>query len=205
MARLHGRESKNWDIRGNLFLQGTKITASGTEINIMDGVVATAAEINILDGVVATAAEINRACDDSSRIVNNTSATLALTAASHDKKIITMNIAATTAVTLPEATGAGVKFTLVYLTTATGDHTITTADTTNAYYVGSAYLEDTTTELVGTFFPAATDDIITMNGSTTGGLIGQVVELTDVATDKWLVRMVAGNASATPATPFSGT
>jgi hypothetical protein len=40
-------------------LGGIAITATGTEINILDGVTATAAEINILDGVTATAAEIN--------------------------------------------------------------------------------------------------------------------------------------------------
>jgi hypothetical protein len=40
-------------------LGGVAITATGTEINILDGVTATAAEINILDGVTATAAEIN--------------------------------------------------------------------------------------------------------------------------------------------------
>jgi hypothetical protein len=40
-------------------LGGIAITATGTEINILDGVTATAAEINILDGVTATAAELN--------------------------------------------------------------------------------------------------------------------------------------------------
>jgi hypothetical protein len=40
-------------------LGGIAITATGTEINILDGVTATAAEINILDGVTATATEIN--------------------------------------------------------------------------------------------------------------------------------------------------
>jgi hypothetical protein len=35
------------------------VTATGTEINLLDGVTATTAELNILDGVTATAAEIN--------------------------------------------------------------------------------------------------------------------------------------------------
>ena len=40
-------------------LNGTTITATAAELNILDGVTSTAAELNILDGVTATAAEIN--------------------------------------------------------------------------------------------------------------------------------------------------
>ena len=42
-----------------LTLGSTAITATGAEINILDGVTATAAELNILDGVTSTAAELN--------------------------------------------------------------------------------------------------------------------------------------------------
>ena len=42
-----------------LTLGSTAITATGAEINILDGVTATAAELNILDGVTATTAELN--------------------------------------------------------------------------------------------------------------------------------------------------
>ena len=38
---------------------GTAITATATELNIMDGVTATASELNIMDGVTATTAELN--------------------------------------------------------------------------------------------------------------------------------------------------
>ena len=38
---------------------GTAITATAAELNIMDGVTSTAAELNILDGVTATASELN--------------------------------------------------------------------------------------------------------------------------------------------------
>ena len=44
---------------GNLNYAGTAITATGAELNIMDGVTSTAAELNIMDGVTTTAAEIN--------------------------------------------------------------------------------------------------------------------------------------------------
>ena len=44
---------------GSLILAGTAVTATGAELNIMDGVTATTAELNIMDGVTATTAELN--------------------------------------------------------------------------------------------------------------------------------------------------
>ena len=43
----------------SLSINGTAITATAAELNILDGVTATAAELNILDGVTSTAAELN--------------------------------------------------------------------------------------------------------------------------------------------------
>lgn len=42
-----------------LVLDGTAVTSTAAELNILDGVTATASELNILDGVTATASEIN--------------------------------------------------------------------------------------------------------------------------------------------------
>ena len=42
-----------------LSINGTAVTSTAAELNILDGVTSTAAELNILDGVTATAAEIN--------------------------------------------------------------------------------------------------------------------------------------------------
>ena len=44
---------------GSLILAGTAVTATGAELNIMDGVTASTAELNIMDGVTATTAELN--------------------------------------------------------------------------------------------------------------------------------------------------
>jgi cytoskeletal protein CcmA (bactofilin family) len=62
-----GSSSKEWKdiyIDGVAYLDainfnGTAITATAAELNIMDGVTSTAAELNILDGVTSTAAELN--------------------------------------------------------------------------------------------------------------------------------------------------
>ena len=42
-----------------LSINGTTVTSTAAELNILDGVTSTAAELNILDGVTATASELN--------------------------------------------------------------------------------------------------------------------------------------------------
>jgi cytoskeletal protein CcmA (bactofilin family) len=62
-----GSSSQEWKdlyIDGVAYLDGinfngTAITATAAELNILDGVTSTAAELNILDGVTSTAAELN--------------------------------------------------------------------------------------------------------------------------------------------------
>ena len=44
---------------GKLAINGTAITSTAAELNILDGVTSTAAELNILDGVTSTTAELN--------------------------------------------------------------------------------------------------------------------------------------------------
>ena len=54
----------NADINGTLetdalSINGTTVTSTAAELNILDGVTATASELNILDGVTSTASELN--------------------------------------------------------------------------------------------------------------------------------------------------
>ena len=56
--------SGNVDVDGTLetdalSINGTAVTSTATELNILDGVTSTTAELNILDGVTSTAAELN--------------------------------------------------------------------------------------------------------------------------------------------------
>ena len=44
---------------GKLAINGTAITSTAAELNILDGVTATASELNLIDGVTATTAELN--------------------------------------------------------------------------------------------------------------------------------------------------
>ena len=56
--------------------------------------------------------------------------------------------------------------------------------------------------VVVVFETAADSDTITLNGTTTGGLVGADVELIDIAADTWFVN-VRTAATGTEATPFS--
>lgn len=47
------------DVINSLKIDGTAVTSTAAELNILDGVTSTAAELNILDGVTSTAAELN--------------------------------------------------------------------------------------------------------------------------------------------------
>jgi len=128
-----------------------------------------------------------------------TAATLAVTADAYNGQTINLSRAAGIVVTLPAATGTNAVYKFV----------VTTAVTTNNYIIQVANATDTmnglasvagTTGSVFSTLPAS--DTITMNGTTTGGLIGSYVEVTDVATGEFFVTS-ALVGSGTPATPFS--
>lgn len=173
-----------------LLIQGTEVTA-------------TAAELNTVDGVLATAAEINRAADVSTRIVDVTAATLAVTEAAHDSKVVTLNRAASQAVTLPAATGSGMKLLFIIGTTVTTPST-TIKVTGNDTMTGAALAAQDAADTAVMFETAADSDTITLNGTTTGGIKGDSIELIDIATDLWWVR-VRTSATGIEATPFSAT
>lgn len=154
--------------------------------------------------VLATAAELNRAADVSTRVVDVTASTLSATVASHDSKVVTLNRAAGIAVTLPAASGSGAVFRFVLGTTVTSNSTTIKVANASDVMTGTAVvLQDTVDTVVG-FETASTTDTITWNGSTTGGIKGDCVELIDVAANLWYVRVIQ-SATGTEATPFSAT
>ena len=156
--------------------------------------------------VTATAAELNRVADVSARVVAQTVATLAVTELLHDGKVITMDRAGGIAVTMPEATGSGMVITFIWITKFTTNGTITLADTANTLLLGHASIVDSdTTDLVHMFTPAATFDLVTLDGTNTGGGLGCWIQYIDLATDKWSIQMFEPVGGTAPATPFSST
>jgi hypothetical protein len=85
-------------------------------------------------------------------------------------------------------------------TVSSGSHTIVTASASDVYKGFAHLFGDDTSALGG--FSTTTGVTITMDGSTRGGFAGDVVELEDVATNVWAVR-IYGHATGTEATPFS--
>ena len=116
----------------------------------------------------------------------------------HIDTVNVLNRAGGFVTTLPAATGSGDIYKFYVQTTVTADMTIaalTTDIIQGAIIVGTA-------ATAGTMAATATSDKLTMNGSTTGGLLGSYVEFTDVVSGAWVVRG-ALVSSGTAATPFA--
>ena len=103
-------------------------------------------------------------------------------------------------VTLPEATGSGDVYRFYVKTTLTASATIA-ALTTDIMQGGVSIA----TDISGVTCPAtATSDKLTMNGSTTGGLLGSYVEVKDAVDATWFVSGFLVS-TGTEATPFAAT
>lgn len=101
----------------------------------------------------------------------------------HSGKQILTSIAGAQTVTLPAATGSGAVFEFVVGVTATGDKVIQVANATDEF-AGIVYQVDSDTGDALVAYPAvAADnfDTVTLNGSTTGGLAGDKITITDIA------------------------
>lgn len=161
------------------------------------------AMLTSLATLTATMTEINRAADTSARIVNLAAATLALTEAAHDGKIITVNKADGAALTLPAATGSGAMFKIIVGTTITSS-ALTVKVTGNDVMFGHCWMAADGGDTVVAFETAADSDTITMNGTTQGGYKGAVIELVDIAADTWSVQ-IRCHGTSSEASPFSAT
>lgn len=121
-----------------------------------------------------------------------------LTRDAYAGRTIVLNSATGRTVTLPVATGDGSTYTIAIGTTVTsGNHVIRVA--TSAGVMQGVL--SVSTDAAGVTIPTAADsDTITMNGSTTGGLRGSIVELQDILPNVWAVRgsLVSTGAEATP-------
>lgn len=132
--------------------------------------------------------------------VHVTGATVTLTEAAHNGKIIAIDRAAGCVVTLPEATGSGARF-HIYVKTSISSNALdirTSPDTdlfegavAIAVAAGSAMFAADETD----------DNEISMNGSTSGGLVGSYLTLADLEDGKWSVTGVL-MGSGTEITPF---
>jgi len=114
--------------------------------------------------------------------------------------LVVVNRAAGSTLTLPDATGSGYTYTITTIADQTGDLVVQAPDASNVMQGFAILANDSNTS--STFPTTDTSDTVTLNGSTTGGLKGARITLTDVAADTWNVE-VFSEASGTEATPFS--
>ena len=176
-----------------------------------DGTVVTStnAELNILDGATVTVAELNQ-LDATSKIVSAAGATLTVTQALHANRIIALDQTAGCVLTMPEATGTGDVYTFMVTVAATSNvYKIIAVDTTNTDLCGYVQMYDADTVEVFEVYPAIqTDgfDYVALNRTTTGGMPGGIgldrLVFTDIKTDVWHVSgelyIAAGTNAATP-------
>ncbi len=107
--------------------------------------------------------------------------------------------------TLPDATGSGATYKFIVTVVNTSTYVIKAPDANNTIDGIMMYLDEDATAV--TAFPTvAATDTITLNGGTTGGQIGDYLELVDIATDQWHVRgTMRCLTGVDPATCFSAT
>lgn len=137
----------------------------------------------------------------SESLVSVTSATASVTMADHAGKLVKCNRAAGIAFTLPAATGTGAIYEFMVQTTVTSNNIIFSAsgsDVMTGVAINAADAGGTAVM----YETAADTNTITMDGTTTGGILGDSIYLRDVGAGLWQVRVI-GSATGTEATPFS--
>lgn len=153
--------------------------------------------------------ELEDAVEADSRVIALT-ATLTLDRTIHADKTLLLaepgGDAALT-VTLPPAIGSGEVYDFIVTVVNTSGYVIKVADATDTID-GTVVTNSTgdTPDLAQPWIAGASDDTITLNGTTTGGVgIGDRIQLQDVALNQWVILTGRTTSSGTEATPFSAT
>jgi hypothetical protein len=116
-----------------------------------------------------------------------------------------LNVAAGATVTLPAAAGTGNSYRFAVQTTVTSNsYIVKVANSTDVMAGRALVITDNAADAVIGFETTASSDTITLNGTTTGGIKGDTIELVDIASGLWLVT-VNTSATGTEVTPFSAT
>lgn len=154
--------------------------------------------------LAATVTEINRTADVSARLIA-AGGTLTMTEAAHEGKIIKLDTAAGSVVTLPTSTGGGAVYRFLVTVTATSNsHVIKVGNATDEFR-GFVFQDADEATAPNTWWAADNDDTITLNRSTTGlAAQGEYFEIVDATSGHYFVRGYS-QASGTEATPFSAT
>jgi len=129
-------------------------------------------------------------------------ADVTLTAASNAGRTMLLDVASGATVTLPAASGTGNIYKFFVKTTVTSNDYIIQVASADDTMAGVAIVANDGGATASIFETVAASDTITLDGSTTGGILGGQIELQDVASGVFSV-VVRGAATGTEATPFS--
>lgn len=129
-------------------------------------------------------------------------ASTTLSKKTHAGTIVNASAAAGMTLTLPASTGKGDTYVVRVKTTVTSNNLIIAVANATDVMTGYALLAQDSADTAVMFETASTSDTITMNGSTKGGIVGDLIELVDADSGFWQVRVI-GSATGTEATPFS--
>lgn len=137
------------------------------------------------------------------KIVPLAAASLTLSRGLHCDRTVRMDYtAAACTITLPPATGSGDKYRIAVGAVNTNGHKVqVTGDDT---IKGVVPMLDNDSNAATAYAASGTDDTITMNGTTTGGQVGDWLEFEDLKADVWSVKgmllVPAGSNVADPDT-----
>ena len=109
------------------------------------------------------------------------------------------------AIVLPEITNAlnGLEYKFIMANDAGADVTITATDQTGDFYQGTLAVHQVDAD-DGFAANGTSNNIITMNATTTGGLLGSEINMRAVYGIGWIVWGNVFGTNGTAATPFSG-
>lgn len=133
-------------------------------------------------------------------LVSVTEATFTVDPSVHDNKTMILDRAAGIDIDFPEATGSGAKY-YFYVATTVTTNSIAFFSFDSISFEGFALMaaDGGSTSLM---FEASGDPIIALDGSTTGGIAGDHIEIQDVQSGVYSVKAFLQGTGA-EATPFS--
>ena len=132
-------------------------------------------------------------------------ATLTLAPATHAGRLVVLSGAtanAGVAITPPAATGTGNVYTIVFGSSVTSNTTTIDAKAGAASDVFYGWLQSYKATTFTPYITASNSNLLTFDGSTTGGIKGDRIQLIDAATNVWIVSGFV-NQTGTIASPFS--
>lgn len=154
--------------------------------------------------MIATGGAIVRANSLSSRNAPITGA-VTLMQQVHEGRTLLLQSAVLTTVTLPTATGSGSVYKFIVGAVNAAGYVIKAAVGTNLLKGTILQTNSGASGALRGWSPAATDDTITLNSTTTGGAaVGDFLELQDIGANLWAVRGSV-TCTGTAATPYSDT